>query len=99
MIRVSREWNGNRGHWEIPLTGLCIGLDDQLHASRIDLSLHRENHDGIFKRKINAYFGDTAKDVRFDPGGHFNCSLKNWYGVYAPIDHDLYEDVRNVDGV
>ncbi|KAK4149416.1 hypothetical protein C8A00DRAFT_37985 [Chaetomidium leptoderma] len=99
MIRVSQEWN-DKGQCEVPLTGLCIGLDGQLHPSRIDLSLHYENHNGMWRKKKNGHFGETAKDVGFDSYGHFNCSLRNWEGNYGyPIDYDLYQDVHNVDGV
>lgn len=100
MVAVSKGYDSSTGHSTIPLTGLCIGLDGQLHASSVDLSLHYENHNGLFKKKANGHFGDTSKDPWFDSYGHLNCALRNWDGYYGyPIDYEVYKDVRNVDGV
>lgn len=99
MIQVSQTFNDNTGHWEVPLSGLCIGLDGQLHASSIDLSLHYVNDNGLWKKKKNGHFGDSAKDCGFDSYGHFNCSLSAHGQWGYPIDYDLYQDVHNDDGV
>lgn len=98
MLQVSQSYNYSTGHSEVPLTGLCIGLDGQLHASSIDLCLHYMNDNGLWTPKKYGYFGDTAKDVRFDSYGHFNCSLKR-HEDYRQVDIDLYQDVFNIDGV
>lgn len=99
MIRVSQVWNGNTGHSEVPLTGLCIGYDGQLHAGSIDLSLHYVNDNGLWKKKKNGHFGDTAKDVGFDSTfGQFTCFLESHGKWGAPVSIDLYQEIRNVDG-
>ncbi|KAH6632492.1 hypothetical protein F5144DRAFT_252936 [Chaetomium tenue] len=99
MVRVSQVWNGHTGHWEVPLTGLCIARDGQLHASSIDLSLHYVNDNGLWKKQKNGRFGDTAKDVGFDYWGNFTCRLKSHGDWGGPIQVDIYKEVRNVDGV
>ncbi len=99
MIRVSQVWNGHTDHWEVPFTALCIGHDGQLHPASIDLSLHYVNDNGLWKKKKNGHFGDTAKDVCFYSAlGQFRCSLKSHGSWGAPIAVNLYQEVRNVDG-